>query len=253
MKIIINCDDLGISTKVNEAIFELMDQRRVTSATMMMNAPALEDAVARIGRYKNCSFGVHMNLTQFAPLTSHAGLRPLLNDNGEFSGNALVQQQVFRWTDELRHGVLAEFCAQIERALQLGVPVSHIDSHHHVHTRVGLLGVLQEVRKRFGIRRIRLRRNISGHVRPMGRARQAANHAWNLALQRLLHARTTDRFTAFSVFHEQLCAGVSLPGTIELMCHPGSARFAAETALLQGDWPQLMSRDAQLISYNELN
>jgi len=253
MKIIINCDDLGISTKVNEAIFELMEQGRVTSATMMMNAPALEDALSKIDMYKSCSFGVHMNLTQFMPLTSHPGLRPLLNEQGEFSGDALIQQHLFRWTDALRQGVLAELSAQIERALELGVPVSHIDSHHHVHTRVGLLGVLKQVKKRFGIRRIRLRRNLGSLARPMGRGRQAANQAWNLALRYLLRASTTDRFAAFATFHEQLCTGIPLHGTIELMCHPGSARFAEETALLQGEWRSSMSREARLISYNDLD
>jgi len=252
MKIIINCDDLGISAGVNEAIFELMEQGRVTSATLMMNAPALEDAVSRLGKYKGCSFGVHMNLTEFAPLTSHPGLRPLLNDKGEFSGVKLIHQQFFRWTGSLREGVQAELSAQVERALSLGVPVSHLDSHHHVHTRAGLLGVLREVQKRFGIGRIRSRRTVGSLARPMGRARRAANEAWNLALRRFVQVRTTDQFAAFGTFHEQLCTGIALPGTIELMCHPGSVRFAEETALLQGDWRARMHKEAQLMSYNDL-
>ncbi len=59
MKIIINCDDLGASVTINECIFELMEQRRVTSATLLTNGSAVEDAVRQIGKYPECSFGVH--------------------------------------------------------------------------------------------------------------------------------------------------------------------------------------------------
>jgi len=70
MKIIINCDDLGANAKVNDDILDLMEQRRVTSATLMMNAPAVEEAIGRIGGHRWSSFGVHLNLSAFAPLTS---------------------------------------------------------------------------------------------------------------------------------------------------------------------------------------
>jgi predicted glycoside hydrolase/deacetylase ChbG (UPF0249 family) len=252
MKIILNCDDLGMSMSVNEAIFELMDQGRVTSATLMANAPAFDDAVRRIGKYPDCSFGVHLNLTEFAPLSSHAGLGPLLNEQGDFAGIALINRRDFRWTAALRAGVYAEWSAQIERALAHGVAISHLDSHHHVHTQFGLLGVLKRVRQRSGIPRVRLRRNVGSWTQPMGMARRAANLAWNLTLRHVAGARTTDRFAAFSAFYDQLCCGVAWPGVIELMCHPGSERFAMETALLRGDWRGRMSREARLISYWDL-
>jgi predicted glycoside hydrolase/deacetylase ChbG (UPF0249 family) len=253
MKVIINCDDLGMSPRVNEDVFELMGQKRVTSATMMMNAPFLEDAAGQIGRHKDCSFGVHLNLTQFTPLTSHPGLRPLLNEAGEFSGILRSVPLGFRWTRDLRQGVFAEWSAQIERGLALGIPISHLDSHHHVHTQMGLLGVLKQVRERFGICRIRLRRNIGNLAKPIGMGRRTANQAWNLALRHYVQARTTDMFAAFSTFHDELCAGSVLPGTIELMCHPGSDRFAAETALLRGEWRESMSKQTLLASYHDLS
>jgi chitin disaccharide deacetylase len=53
---------------VNDAIVELMSTGKITSATLMVNAPAFEDAIARISGQKDCSFGVHLYLTMFAPL-----------------------------------------------------------------------------------------------------------------------------------------------------------------------------------------
>jgi hypothetical protein len=36
------------------------------------------------------------------------------------------------------------------------------------------------------------------------------------------------------------------------MAHPGGEGFAAETALLWGDWKRQFANSAELISYNEL-
>ena len=47
MKLILNCDDLGISESVNECIFALMEQEKVTSATLLMNCPFAEAAAAQ--------------------------------------------------------------------------------------------------------------------------------------------------------------------------------------------------------------
>jgi hypothetical protein len=250
MKIIINSDDLGISSTVNETILELMEQRRVTSATLMVNGPAALDAVQQMGKYKNCSFGVHLNLTQFAPLSGHSGLAPLLDKNGEFMGLAGISAVPL--TRELKQGIYAEWCAQIESAVALGVPVSHIDSHHHVHTRTGMLGVIRRIEQRFGIRKVRLRRNLSGPSAPMGALRRTRNNTWNLALRHLVHATTTDGFLAFAPFHERLQAGMRCAGTVEVMCHPGAERFAAETKLLRGDWKERFARQMELISYDDL-
>lgn len=252
MKIIINSDDLGASTRVNNSILKLMDQKRITSATLMMNGPALEDALGRIGKFPQCSFGVHLNLTEYMPLSSHPGLQPLLNDKGEFAGVTRPNPRNIPLNSAIRDGVYAEWCAQIQRALDLGVPISHLDSHHHVHTRASLLGVLKRIQQKFGIRKVRSRRNVSGISRPMRWPLRLRNCSWNFAVRQYVGATTTDGFAAFSIFHERLQAGAGCPETIELMCHPGRDSYAQETELLQGDWLERLGHDAQLISYNEL-
>ena len=252
MKIIINCDDLGASTEINECVLEMLGQRRVTSATLMMNAPAVEAAARRIGKYPESSFGVHLNLTEFSPLSAHPGLRPLLNDKGEFSGVPRRHPRDIPLTSSIREGVYAEWCAQMDRALALGIPVSHVDSHHHVHTRPSLLKVLKRVVNRFGIHRVRLRHNVSCAAQPLRASRRVRNFAWNFVLRNYVGAKTTDGFASFSTFHERLRAGVGWRGTIELMCHPGGASFAEETELLRGDWQKRWANDVQLISYREI-
>ena len=253
MKIIINCDDLGASVRVNNCIFELMEDRRVTSATMMMNGPAVEDAARQIGKYPGCSFGVHLNLTEFAPLTSHPGLRPLLNAKGEFAGVGRRSPRNIPLNAAIREGVYAEWCAQMERARALGVPVSHLDSHHHVHTRFSLLPVLKRVQQEFGIGKVRIRKSVVSLAQPVRLPRRMKNAVWNFLLRKYAGTTTTTGFMAFMAYYERLQAGLGGQGIIELMCHPGGQWFGAEAQLLWGDWRSRLAPDAQLINYNELN
>lgn len=248
MKIIINCDDLGVSDEVNDIIFALCRQRRVTSASLLMNAPAVESAVAQLSNYPKASFGVHLNLTQFLPLTTHPGLVPLLDENGALSENAKRTQM----TSEVREAVFEEWCAQVERAVALGVPVSHLDSHHHIHTLPGLFGVLKRVQRRFGIRKVRLTQNVIGSCESIPASKSASKALWNFMLRHFYCTKTTDGFTSFSTFYERLQSGLNWQGSIELMCHPGHKHFQAETELLRGPWKEQLGRNVQLISYNEL-
>ena len=70
MRVIINADDFGLNTDVNDRIIELMSRRCIASATLIENAPAVEEAVRSVPRGRNCSIGVHINLAELPPLAS---------------------------------------------------------------------------------------------------------------------------------------------------------------------------------------
>jgi len=139
MLMIINADDLGLSITVNKAIFDLLAGGHITSTSLLANAPATEDAVVELRRQKNRSFGVHLNVTGFHPLTRNAELSPILDSSGCFAGNSIRSTPI---TWQLREAIFQEWSAQIDRLFSMGLTPSHIDSHHHVHTIPGLFFVL---------------------------------------------------------------------------------------------------------------
>lgn len=246
MRIIVNSDDLGLGHEVNDRIFGLMQQGRITSATLLMNAPAAADAVSRIAEFPRVSFGVHLNATEFQPLTAHEGLAPLLDEQGRFAGNA----HRVPITREIQEAVFMEWCAQVERALALGVPVSHLDSHHHTHIRPGFFTALKRVQKKFGIWRVRRTGNL-----PAGKSNyrgKVAGAAWNAAVRADFRTRTTNWFASFIDWYEYMQAGLPLHGTIELMTHPGHSSFTVETELVSGEWKRELAFHSQLVSYMEL-
>jgi predicted glycoside hydrolase/deacetylase ChbG (UPF0249 family) len=247
--VIVNADDLGMSPEVNEATFALMSKGRITSATIMANAPATAAAARRTATFPRCSFGVHLNLSQFEPLTGGSGARLLVDERGQMSrANETAQPG----SERLR-ATFQELCAQVERVLALGVRISHVDSHHHIHTRPFLFPVLKEVQRRYRIRSVRLAKNFYPSDRPCSTHLLWKKRAYNWALKSLYATRTTDAFTEFLTYYHAEAASKRTIDRIELMVHPGATDGAEETAILDSDWIARAGLPVQLISYTQLS
>jgi chitin disaccharide deacetylase len=248
MRVIVNADDLGISEEVNARVFELMRVGSVTSSTLLVNAPAFQDAVRRIAEFPRCSFGVHLNATAFRPLTSDPALGPLLTPDGMF--NASIRS--VRFTRALRNAVRNEWAAQINHAVRSGVPVSHVDSHHHVHTIPQLFICLKAVLREFGIRKARGTMTLYPDPEHR-RILLAAKHVWTAAMKHVNPTKIPDHFTGFEIFHRIASRlDPASIGSLELMTHPGSESNQAEEALLEQNWLATAFPDAERISYREL-
>jgi predicted glycoside hydrolase/deacetylase ChbG (UPF0249 family) len=251
VKVIVNADDLGRSQDVNAAVFDLMARGCVSSATILANGPAVEEAVRQAYRFPRCSFGVHLNATEFKPLTSDPALAPLLDADG-----CLVRViEGIRRPPALLAAVYREWCAQVSFLLMKGVPVAHLDSHHHVHTLPELFPVIKAVQRRFGIRKVRLTKNVYRQDEYPGAAKRAAKATFNWMLRNVYATSTTAAFTEFGTFHDLFQSGACRRlDTVEVMVHPGSGTEAdaRESDLLARPWRQLTTPAAALISYHDL-
>ncbi len=122
--LIINCDDLGMSHAANEGVFDSLAAGLATSATLMVPCPWAKDAASRLDGQ---DVGVHLTLTAeferypWGPIT-HAP--SLLGGGGGFPRTI---EDVWEHADV--DEVHRELRAQVERAIQWGVDVTHLDSH----------------------------------------------------------------------------------------------------------------------------
>ena len=249
-RIIVNADDLGMSPTVNDAVFELMAEGRVSSATLIANAPAVRQAVSMIARFPRCSFGAHLNLTQYEPLSRGGDAHRLVDADGKMSRGIVSLR---RLGPGLLRAAYSEWCAQVELLLSLGVEISHFDSHNHVHTQPQFFPVLKAVQRRYGIRRVRLSKNLYSADQPCSRSVWWQKRAYNIALRAVYRTRTTARFTELMTFERVSQAPNSVPtGDVEVMVHPGAPYAGAETELLRSEWMAETMRSAPLISYREL-
>lgn len=252
MNLIINADDLGMSPEVNETTFDLMSKRIVTSATIMANGPAVLRAIEGSKRFPTCSFGVHLNLTEFRPLSRNEGLKGLLDEDGAYSGALERAPGSINKTRKLMSAMADEWCHQIEFLQRAGIQISHLDSHQHVHTIPFVFPVLKYVQVKYKIRRVRSTRNIYRVGGAPSRVTLWAKRVFQLALTQLYRTRTTDAFMDFSSFYERAVVGKQAWPFVEVMVHPGSSVDSEENRLLYSDWQGLLGGSVRLISYSDL-
>lgn len=143
-KLIVNADDFGLSEAVNYGIISAYRNGIVRSTTIMPGMPAFEHGIKLLKENPGLGCGVHMTLSLNKPvLNSH---KTIIDENGNFYKritNELVEEKF-----DLNE-VYEEFCSQIDKVINSGVRVDHLDSHHHVHTLVSLKPVIKRVVEKY--------------------------------------------------------------------------------------------------------
>ena len=84
--LIVNADDLCWTEGVNHGIAEAFRNGIVTSASMLANGTAFAGGLEVAQRAPGLGLGVHLNLSDGAPLADRESVTSLLNDAGEFAG-----------------------------------------------------------------------------------------------------------------------------------------------------------------------
>lgn len=156
-KIFINADDFGLSSSVNKAIIELLDNNVINSTTLMSNMPATNEAVELAFKYKiTHRIGIHLVLTQGIPLTKEIRSIDFLF-NGKISFNKHRYLLLIKKYQTL---IYNEFAAQIERIQLKNIPITHIDTHHHVHEVYTITKILVDLQNKYKIPSIRILNNL---------------------------------------------------------------------------------------------
>lgn len=163
IKAVVNADDFGISTSVNEAIAECFKRRIISNTTLMVNMDASKEAVvlARENGFDD-RVGLHLNLTAGYPLTGNIRKCPsFCNKKGEFNAAFhLKTSSRLHLNSFERMCVYEEAEAQINRYLSFGLPEKHLDSHHHVHTDLSVWNTIKPLLAKYNFRSVRLGRNM---------------------------------------------------------------------------------------------
>lgn len=129
-KLIVNADDFGYGRGVNRGIIEAFQKGIVTSATLLVNKPAAQEA-AKLAR-ENPGLGVGLHFEVFEED------RKILQ---EFK-KAEVMMAIERTKRELLD--------QVEKFRKLvGRIPTHIDSHYHIHKLPRVLPIVLEVAQRY--------------------------------------------------------------------------------------------------------
>ena len=157
MEKIINADDFGMSDEINRAIERAFERGCVTSASLATNGARAGDALKFARGNPSMRIGVHLTLTEGAPLSDPASLPLLVGTDGRLT-HGFVR---LLWLSLTRESALLEqaeleWRKQIVAALEYGIVISHLDSHRHVHMIPALFRLALKLRREYGVPRLRI-------------------------------------------------------------------------------------------------
>jgi chitin disaccharide deacetylase len=155
--LIINADDFGLTSGINRAICEAHTKGVVTSTTLMASGPAFDHAVQLARSAPSFDVGCHIVLVDGLPVSNPSEIPTLLDGGrrGEFERNlSSFAARALRGRLDSEQ-VEREVRAQISKLQSASIPVSHIDTHKHLHIFPQVLRPLLRAAKACGIRAIR--------------------------------------------------------------------------------------------------
>jgi predicted glycoside hydrolase/deacetylase ChbG (UPF0249 family) len=244
-QLIVNGDDFGLTPGVNRGICRAYREGILTSATLMANAAAFEDAIEAASKNPGLGVGCHLVLVGGRITGNWAEVGPLADSDGRLPATVgtLVGKITLGHVSE--RDIVVELQAQIEKiqgACRLaGIEPTHCDSHKHTHCHPVVMRAMAQAMTNTGMRKWRnpyeSPTNVIETTGSSRKIRVTGQIAGGLAahltkplfgrLSRKWGLRAPDRFYGFAATGNLDGRGVgllleSLPnGVSELMCHPG--------------------------------
>lgn len=280
-RLIVNADDFGLHSSVNHGIIEGYRQGCLRSTSFVAAGRAAEEAAALAHDNPGLGVGIHLTLVAERPILPPEQIPSLLGENGYLLPDHTAFIRRYMSGGIRKEELYAECEAQILFALKLGVRLSHIDSHQHLHVLPGVIPIVLALAKKYNLSKMRLPAEplgfLGGYPSTVGR----------------YIAKCGLTFCAWTAQNAIRCAGVSTPnhffgmiagghlfekhflsilralpdGVSEIMVHPGKDNSVLDNIYHWGyHWeeelasltsPEAMQiieqRQIDLISYRELS
>ena len=269
-RLIVNADDFGLSTSVNTAVIRAHCDGILTTASLMVNEPGLDEAVALAKQNPKLGVGLHLSLLCGRAALSPEKIPGLVNPRGEFSENPVATGFRYFFQRGLQQQLRAEIHAQFEKFRATGLPLDHVNGHLHLHLHPTVFRILMDDAEKLGIRRLRLTHEPFWMDVPLasGRRLYRSTHA---AIYFCLSWRAQSALRRKNIRHTQRVFGLLqnahmnedyllkllsvLPvGDSELYSHPSLDEFKHEfDALVSPRVKELVNKlGIELIRYQDL-
>jgi chitin disaccharide deacetylase len=154
--VIVNGDDFGFSTGVNQAIIKAHTGGVLTSTSLMVTGVEAEAAIALAKQHPTLGVGLHLVLVCGRSVLPAAQIPHLVDAQGNFLDDPAQAGLRYQFSTAARQELRLEIRAQLEQFRQTGLKLTHVDGHLHLHAHPVVLNILIELASEFGIRTIRL-------------------------------------------------------------------------------------------------
>jgi len=246
--LIVTADDFGLHAAVNSAVEQAAREGVLTTASLMVGAPAAAQAVAIARGLPHLAVGLHLVLADGWSVLPQQRIPALVDAQGRFGNNMVRDGVRFFALPAVRRQLEAEIRAQFQAFADTGLPLDHVNAHKHFHLHPTLLEMLLRIGAEFGVPAVRLPRE------PAWVARRAGGLLAGPAVAGLLSpwvAIMRRRLRLARIAHNDYVFGISdsgaldearlleilgrLPdGLTEIYLHPAVASGAAIAASMGG-------------------
>jgi hopanoid biosynthesis associated protein HpnK len=159
-RLIVNADDFGRSHSINQAVIRAHQEGILTSASLMVNGAAFDEAAVLAHQNPNLGVGLHLTL-----LCGNSTLQPhhipgLVDQFGQFSSRPIATGLRYFTHRALRPFLRLEIGAQFQKFEKTGLLLDHVDGHLHVQMHPTVFSILKHHARKWGIKHFRLTRDL---------------------------------------------------------------------------------------------
>jgi chitin disaccharide deacetylase len=269
-RLIVNADDFGRSTSINRAVIQAHQRGILTTASLMVNGAAAEEAVALAHEHPCLGVGLHLTLSHGTSALPYSEIPDLVDANQKFSNNAPAVGFKYFVSPRCHAQLEIEIAAQFQKFNATGVTLDHVNGHLQFHLHPTIFKILRRRRAEFGIRQMRVTHDPLRFHTKLGRGRwpYSLSHAFifkilSSSARRQLQAlkiKTTDH--VFGLLQNAIVDETYIrnllpelpPGDSELYSHPSLDEFKHEyDALVSPAVRELVEKlGIKLIRYADL-
>jgi len=234
-RLIVNSDDFGRATSINQAVIRSQREGIMTTASLMVNEPACNEAVALARENPRLGVGLHLTLVLGHSALPAGQIPSLVNGEQKFTDNPATAGFRYFFLAGLRAQLRAEIHAQFQKFRDTRLPLDHVNGHLHLHLHPAVFRILMDDAAQLGVERLRLtfdpfRLNLSlasGHL---------AYRTLHAAIFRLLAARARPVLRRRGIRHTRAVFGLLQNGRVD-------------EAYISNLLPKLPAGDSELYSH----
>jgi len=172
-RLVITADDFGVHQAVNEAVQLGHDEGVLTAASLMVGAPAADDAIERARRSPSLAVGLHLVLVEGRPVLPATEVPDLVDQCGCFRADMVAAGAAMFLRPAARRQLENEITAQFQAFADTGLRLDHVNAHKHFHLHPTIAGLILKIGPRFGMTAARFPiepRSILNRVEPTSSA-----------------------------------------------------------------------------------
>ena len=155
-RLVVTADDFGLSPEVNEAVLAASRGGILTAASLMVGAPAWEDAVAMARAEPGLKVGLHLTLVHGLPVLPASEIPDLVDGSGRLRTDMASVGAAIFFSRRVRSQAQAECRAQFERFAGTGLAFDHVNGHNHFHIHPSVAEITARLAREFGVPAVRV-------------------------------------------------------------------------------------------------